>query len=110
MFTKVVAPSSISAIPPITEIHFLNDGALLSSQPVTPPNSNIGDRVVPKPKKKATTKLSLGEAKGIEYKRSKTKGGQITKPLLNPNEKARTSKLFLVLVKSKVLFPFVKHS
>jgi len=53
-------------LPPAMESHFLNKGALLRSQPVTPPSNNIGDKDVPKPNKIATTKLSVEAPKDTE--------------------------------------------
>jgi hypothetical protein len=88
---NVPIPSIISIAAPAIDIHFLNKGALLKSQPVTPPNSNNGDTAVPRPNKTATAKLSIGVAKGTEYNRSITNGGHIINPLLKPSEKARTS-------------------
>src|SRR3972149_303490 len=94
VFTNVTIPRIMSIPAPTMDIHFLNKGALLRSQPVTPPNSSIGDRAVPKPNKTAKTKLSIGAAKGTEYKRSNaTKYGHTTSPLLKPSEKACTSNL-----------------
>ena len=92
VLSMVMTPSTTSVPPPSIEIHFLNKGALLSSQPVTPPKSIMGDNAVPKPNKTATTKLSMGAAKGMVYKRSiATKYGHTINPLLSPSEKARTS-------------------
>ena len=93
MLIKVRTPIATSVPPPAKESHFLNKGALLRSQPMTPPNSNSGDSTVPKPNKTATVKLSIGVAKGTEYKRRSAKGGHKTKPLLKPSENARTSNL-----------------
>jgi len=70
---------------------------------VTPPRSSNGDKVVPKPNKTATTKLSIGAVKGTEYTRSITSGGHKIKPLLKPNEKARTSNRPLVFITPKFL-------
>ena len=86
-------PSATSIPPPAMESHFLNRGALLRSQPVTPPSRSMGDNVVPKPNKSATKKLSTGAPKGTEYKRSSARGGHTIKPLLRPSEKARKSNL-----------------
>ncbi len=93
MLTKVRMPSSTSIPPPAIESHFLNKGALLRSQPVTPPNNSIGDKEVPKPNKTATAKLSIGAPKGTEYKRRAINGGQTINPLLKPSDKTRKSNL-----------------
>ena len=93
MLIKVRTPSNTSIPPPIIDSHFLNKGALLRSQPVTPPNNSIGDKEVPKPNKTATAKLSIGAPKGREYKRRVANGGHTIKPLLNPSDKARKSNL-----------------
>ena len=93
MLTKVRAPSTTSIPPPAIESHFLNKGALLRSQPVTPPNNSIGDKEVPKPNKTATAKLSIGAPKGTEYKRRAANGGHTINPLLKPSDKARKSNL-----------------
>lgn len=102
-FAKVIVPSTMSIPAPTMDIHFLNKGALLRSQPVTPPNNSIGERAVPKPNKTAKTKLSIGAAKGIEYKRSIANGGHTINPLLKPSEKARTSNLPPIFFKPKFL-------
>ena len=86
-------PSITSTPPPAMESHLLNKGALLKSQPVTPPNNSIGDNEVPKPNKTATAKLSIGAPKGTEYKRRAANGGHTIKPLLKPSDKARKSNL-----------------
>jgi hypothetical protein len=62
----MLVPSTISIPAPAIETHFLNKGALLRSQPVTPPNSNIGDNVVPKPNRIAIPTLPIGFEKGSE--------------------------------------------
>jgi hypothetical protein len=51
--------------PPI-EIHIRSNGALLRSQPVTPPSRSIGDKEVPKPNKNANPTLPSGVEKGKE--------------------------------------------
>src|SRR5665647_2046227 len=61
-FIIVAIPSSISIAAPAIETHFLNKGALLSSQPVTPPSKSIGERAVPKPNKTAKPTLPSGLA------------------------------------------------
>lgn len=66
VLTKVSIPRTINTPPPTRETHFLNRGALFRSQPMTPPNTSIGEIAVPSPNKTATAKLSLGEAKDTE--------------------------------------------
>ena len=95
---NVAMPSIIRIAAPPRVIHFLNKGAFLRSQPVIPPSNNIGDKAVPKPKRIATAKVSTGAAKGNEYNISSRSGGHTTKPLLKPNEKARTSNPLILLV------------
>ena len=88
---------------PILDIHLLKSGALLRSQPVTPPNSNIGDKAVPKPNKTAKITLSIGAANVAEYKRSAIKGGHTINPRVKPKEKARMSNLVDSFVTPKFL-------
>jgi hypothetical protein len=90
----VLIPSRISTTAPAIDIHVLNNGALLRSQPVTPPSTNIGEIAVPTPNKTAKATLSTGLPKGIEYNKSANKGGQRIKPLLKPNVKAPVSNRF----------------
>src|SRR3990170_2524805 len=90
---------------PTSAIHFLNMGALLRSQPETPPSNSIGDRAVPKPNKTAKRKLSIGAPKDREYKRNIANGGHTINPLLKPSEKAPTSNLTPNLFKPEFLCP-----
>src|SRR4030042_3362833 len=104
VFTNVTIPRIMSVPAPPMDIHFLNKGAVLRSQPVTPPNSSIGERAVPKPNKTAKKKLSIGAAKGTEYKRSNaTKYGHTTRHLMKPSEKACTSNLLPLFFNPKFL-------
>jgi hypothetical protein len=74
---------------PSIDIHFLNKGALVRSHPVTPPNSNIGDKAVPTPNSRAKTTLSRAVVNAAEYvTRRRSRGGHTINPLLNPREKA----------------------
>ena len=81
---RVLIPSRISTAAPAIAIHVLNRGALLRSQPVTPPSTNIGEIAVPMPNKTANAMLSTGLAKGTEYSKSAINGGQRISPLLKP--------------------------
>jgi hypothetical protein len=92
----VPIPSIVRIPAPIIDIHFLNSGALLSSQPVTPPNRSIGDKAVPRPNRIAKAKLSIGAPKDTEYRRSSSSGGHTINPLVNPSKKARKSNLPLI--------------
>lgn len=58
------APSIISAAAPAREIHLRNSGALLRSQPVTPPNTKRGEIVVPNPNRIANVMVAAGLEKG----------------------------------------------
>lgn len=101
----VAIPSNMRIPAPTKDIHFLNNGALLRSQPVTPPNKSNGEKAVPKPNKTADAKPSIGAPKGIEYKRSIKSGGQTISPLLKPREKARKSNLPLDFFEPKSPLP-----
>ena len=105
MVAKAATPNIISIKAPVKAIHFLNKGALLRSQPETPPSSSMGEMVVPKPNSTAKRKLSIGLPKGIEYKRSIANGGQIINPRLKPSEKAPASNLPERLFVFIVVFP-----
>jgi hypothetical protein len=92
--------------------HFLNNGALLSSHPVIPPSSSIGDKDVPNPNKTAKVTLPIGVENGSEYTSSAINGGQMISPRVNPSENAPRSKpCQLRLPKITVFFLFaVLHS
>jgi hypothetical protein len=64
---------------------------LVRSQPVTPPNSSIGESAVPIPNTNAIAKLSSGTAPAVDVARKNSKDEHITSPLLKPSEKARKS-------------------
>jgi len=65
-FTNAISPSSISTAAPPIEIPFRSKGALLRSQPVTPPNRSIGESAVPKPNRTANPTQPIGVEKGRE--------------------------------------------
>jgi hypothetical protein len=92
---SVIIPSKIIIIAPARAIYVRSKGALLKSQPVTPPISNIGEIAVPIPNKTAKATLSMGLANRTEESKRAIKGGQRTRPLLKPKVKAPTSNLFV---------------
>ena len=83
-FTSVTIPRIISATAPSRLIHFLNRGALFSSQPVAPPSNRIGDNEVPIPKSTAKAKLSNGAVKVSEYATSHEEACKAAVPETDP--------------------------
>ena len=86
-------PNRISNAAPAVDVHFLKSGAFSNSQPAAPPRNNIGDIVVPIPKRIAI-KVRFTRIWVIEYNKRARRAGHNTKPFVKPIENAFTSNLF----------------